>query len=199
MPSSVLNYYHTINFSIANYMEKEEDAAEYFSAASQISMKTKNRFSILLEHLMSVADLKNSVLAKAVQYDDSYISKWISGKLLPTEKNHEATLQAISNCVVDSLTEDGTTQLLQEYQLQDIQDLKTAIYDNLESEYVYVKELQTTTGAEIAPKISYYPELTLDQFIFKMKHPSLRKVNSLNVYAIVDILNIDPNYQFLIA
>lgn len=72
MPSSVLNYYHTINFSIANYMEKEEDAAEYFSAASQISMKTKNRFSILLEHLMSVADLKNSVLAKAVQYDDSY-------------------------------------------------------------------------------------------------------------------------------
>lgn len=57
-------------------MEKEEDAAEYFSAASQISMKTKNRFSILLEHLMSVADLKNSVLAKAVQYDDSYISKW---------------------------------------------------------------------------------------------------------------------------
>ena len=50
----------------------------------------------------------------------SYISKWISGKLLPTEKNHEATLQAISNCVVDSLTEDGTTQLLQEYQLQDI-------------------------------------------------------------------------------
>jgi len=199
MPSSVLNYYHTINFSIANYMEKEEDAAEYFSAASQISMKTKNRFSILLEHLMSVADLKNSVLAKAVQYDDSYISKWISGKLLPTEKNHEATLQAISNYVVDSLTEDGTTQLLQEYQLQDIQDLKTAIYDNLESEYVYVKELQTTTGAEIAPKISYYPELTLDQFIFKMKHPSLRKVNSLNVYAIVDILNIDPNYQFLIA
>lgn len=78
----------------------------------------------------------------------------ISGKLLPTEKNHEATLQAISNCVVDSLTEDGTTQLLQEYQLQDIQDLKTAIYDNLESEYAYVKELQTTTGAEIAPKIS---------------------------------------------
>lgn len=29
-----------------------------FPAASQISMKTKNRFSILLEHLMSVADLK---------------------------------------------------------------------------------------------------------------------------------------------
>ena len=63
----------------------------------------------------------------------------------------------LSAIVVDSLTEDGTAQLLQEYQLQDIQDLKTAIYDNLESEYAYVKELQTTTGTEIAPKISYYP------------------------------------------
>lgn len=103
---------------------------------------------------MSVADIKNSVLAKAVQYDDSYISKWISGKLLPTEKNHESTLQAISHCIIKSLNEDTALQLLQEYQLQDIQDLEAAIYDNLELEYVYVKELQTTTGTEIAPKIS---------------------------------------------
>lgn len=162
-------------------------------------MKDKNRFSILLEHLMAIAELKNSILAKAVQYDDSYISKWISGKLLPTEKNHENTLQAISHCIVEALSEESTAQLLQEYQLQDINDLETAIYDNLESEYIYVKELQNSTGTEVAPKISYYPELTLDQFIFKMKHPSLRKVNSLNVYAIVDILNVDPNYQLLIA
>ena len=162
-------------------------------------MKDKNRFSILLEHLMAIAELKNSILAKAVQYDDSYISKWINGKLLPTEKNHENTLQAISHCIVEALSEESTAQLLQEYQLQDINDLETAIYDNLESEYIYVKELQNSTGTEVAPKISYYPELTLDQFIFLMKHPSLRKVNSLNVYAIVDILNVDPNYQLLIA
>lgn len=124
-------------------------------------MKDKNRFSILLEHLMTIAELKNSILAKAVQYDDSYISKWISGKLLPTEKNHENTLQAISHCIVEALSEESTTQLLQEYQLQDIKDLETAIYDNLESEYMYVKELQNSTGTEVAPKISYYPERQL--------------------------------------
>lgn len=89
-------------------------------------MKDKNRFSILLEHLMATAELKNSILAKAVQYDDSYISKWISGKLLPTEKNHENTLQAISHCIVEALSEESTTQLLQEYQLQDIKNLETA-------------------------------------------------------------------------
>ena len=76
------------------------------------------------------------------------------------KKNHENTLQAISHCIVEALSEESTAQLLQEYQLQDINDLETAIYDNLESEYIYVKELQNSTGTEVAPKISYYPELT---------------------------------------
>lgn len=162
-------------------------------------MKEKNRFSVLLEHLTSMANLKNYVLAKAVQYDESYISKWISGKSLPTEKNHEIILQNISQCIVEALTDDNRDTFLEEYQISDVSNLQKAIYDHLESEYTYVKELQVTTGSKVATKISYYPELTLDQFIFKMKHPALRKVQSLNIYAMVDILNVDTNYQLLIA
>lgn len=164
-----------------------------------IIMKEKNRFSVLLEHLTSMANLKNYVLAKAVQYDESYISKWISGKSLPTEKNHEIILQNISQCIVEALTDDNRDTFLEEYQISDVSNLQKAIYDHLESEYTYVKELQVTTGSKVATKITYYPELTLDQFIFKMKHPSLRKVQSLNIYAMVDILNVDTNYQLLIA
>lgn len=130
-------------------------------------MKEKNRFSVLLEHLTSMANLKNYVLAKAVQYDESYISKWISGKSLPTEKNHEIILQNISQCIVEALTDDNRDTFLEEYQISDVSNLQKAIYDHLESEYTYVKELQVTTGSKVATKISYYPELTLDQFIFK--------------------------------
>lgn len=38
-------------------------------------MDDKNRFSILLEHLLEVAEVKNYTLAKRLQYDVSYISK----------------------------------------------------------------------------------------------------------------------------
>ena len=104
-------------------------------------MKEKNRFSVLLEHLTSMANLKNYTIAKAVQYDESYISKWISGKLLPAEKNHEIIFQNISECIVNSLNPDTISMFLQEYQVRNLQDLKIAIYDNLEAEYSYVKEL----------------------------------------------------------
>ena len=45
-------------------------------------MDDKNRFSILLEHLLEVAEVKNYTLAKHLQYDVSYISKWVSGRIV---------------------------------------------------------------------------------------------------------------------
>ena len=37
-------------------------------------MDDKNRFSILLEHLLEVAEVKNYTLAKRLQYDVSWAS-----------------------------------------------------------------------------------------------------------------------------
>ena len=162
-------------------------------------MKEKNRFSVRLEHLLSMTNLKNYALAKHLQYDESYISKWISGKSLPTEKNYEKIILGISQCIVDSLADSELEPFYAEYQIYKREDLKKAIYDHLETEYNYVKDLKTSTGSEIASKISYYPELTLSQFITKMKHPALRKVQELDVCALIDILRLDKNYQLMIA
>lgn len=162
-------------------------------------MKEKNRFSGLLKHLMAVAKLKNYTLAKELQYDESYISKWVNGNLLPTEKTSEKTLREISRCVVTSVDDEGRATLYSEYQVDHDADLEQAIYDNLEAEFNYVMDLKESTGSEIAMKTAYYPELTLAQFMQKMRHPVLRQVKSLDVIAAVDILSLDRHYQLSLA
>ena len=53
------------------------------------TLEEKNRFSRLLEFLINTAQIKNYVLAQELQYDVSYISKWVNGKLIPSEKTEK--------------------------------------------------------------------------------------------------------------
>ena len=162
-------------------------------------MKDKNRFSNLLKHLMTITKLKNYTLAKELQYDESYISKWVTGSLLPTEKNSEKVFKDISRCIVSSLDAESRETLYAEYQVEHDRDLEAAIFDNLVAEFDYVITLKTSTGSEVAEKNRYYPELTLAQFLKKMHHPILRQVKSLNVMMATDILSLDHHYQLALA
>lgn len=162
-------------------------------------MKDKNRFSNLLKHLMTVAKLKNYTLAKELQYDESYISKWVTGSLLPTEKTSEKIFRDISRCIVSSLDDESRETLYTEYQVDHTRDLEDAIFDNLEAEFEYVINLKSSTGSEIAAKTTFYPELTLAQFLKKMRHPVLRQVKSLDVMMATDILSLDRHYQLALA
>lgn len=162
-------------------------------------MEEKNRFSSLLEQLISTADLKNYTLAQELQYDVSYISKWISGRMLPSEKSSEKVFQGISQCIIDSLTDKSKNELYLQYQVDHEDDLKQAIYDDLESAYNYVKGLKKATGSEVAPLTSYFAELTLPHFVSKMKHPVLRRVQSLEVVGLMDLLAMEHEYRLIIA
>jgi len=51
--------------------------------------------------------------------------------------------------IVQSLTPETIPVFLKEYQVKDTTDLQAALYEHLESEYNYVKELQTSTGSEV--------------------------------------------------
>ena len=94
-------------------------------------MTEKNRFSRLLDSLMADAELKNCVLANELQYDVSYISKWISGRMIPSEKSADKILEGISRTLVESCSETGKQKLLNDYQVVSEADLQMAIYDNL--------------------------------------------------------------------
>lgn len=162
-------------------------------------MKDKNRFSRLLKHLMNIAKLKNYTLAKELQYDESYISKWATGVLIPAEKTSENIFRGISQCVVKSLDEEGRGILYADYQVDQEEDLEEAIFDNLKAEYDYVINLKESTGSDIVQETVFYPELTLVQFLKKMHHPILRQVKSLNVIMATDILALDRSYQLALT
>lgn len=162
-------------------------------------MREKNRFSSLLKHLMTIADVKNYALAKELQFDESYVSKMISGSLMPPKKTSDRVMRTISRCIVHSLDDNSRQNMMAEYQITREKDLEAAIYDNLMAEYNYVIGLKEETGSEVAQKVSYFPELTLSQFMQKTRHPSVRQVKSLDVIAAIDILSLDRQYQLALA
>ena len=158
-------------------------------------MKEKNRFSNLLEYLMDTCDIKNLTLAKDLQYDVSYISKWVSGRMLPSSKNEKAVLQGISHCIVSKGSDEGRLKLQADYQTTSYDDLELAVFYNLMAEYNYVREAERNTGNSVAPKTVFYPKLDMQQYIDKMHHPVLHRVNSLEIVAAMDILSMEQEYR----
>ena len=158
----------------------------------------KNRFSILLEQLINMGEVKNSSLAAALRYDPSYISKWITGRMIPVEKTKQKVLRGISQEIVRQSTQSGLEMLQANYQITDSEELQTVIYDNLEAEYNYVMELQKTYGTLIAPKMSFFMTLSPAQYIVKMHHPVLRRVKQLNIAAEMDMMALKHEYRMQI-
>lgn len=163
-----------------------------------MSTTEKNRFSQLLEQLLIMSEVKNTSLARALQYDASYISKWISGRMLPTEKTKRKVLTGISHEIVRQSTPSGFEMLCTNYQISSPEELEAVIYDNLKAEYDYVTDIQKTYGTSIAPKTNFFVELSPEQYISKMHHPVLRRVKMLDVRAEMDLLSLIHEYRLQI-
>ena len=155
----------------------------------------KNRFSTLLEELVATSEVKHSLLAQELQFDVSYISKWISGRVLPSEKTADDTIQKISKCLAHNASEAGLGQLCQNYNVASREELADAAYENLIAEYYYVKESRRSSDHMIANKVSYYPWLSIENLLRKMNHPILRRVKSLNIMAAMDLFSIENEYR----
>lgn len=163
-----------------------------------MSIKQKNRFSNLLEHLMNIAELKNSILANELGYDVSYISKWLSGQL-PSAKTEKTVMQGISHCVIHKGSAAGQEVLLNDYQVTSLDDLESAIFDHLMAEYSYARNTQKDTDSAIAPRTLFFPKLDMRQYIFRMNHPVLRRVKSLDIMALMDLMAMDREFRLQIA
>lgn len=72
-------------------------------------------FAHELKNLLSKTNVKNSAIAEAVQYDSSYISKWLSGRMLPSERNIDKVVKQIAKCIVEGSSDMNITALCTEY------------------------------------------------------------------------------------
>ncbi|MDO4173543.1 MAG: hypothetical protein Q4D42_02150 [Eubacteriales bacterium] len=162
-------------------------------------MEEKNRFGKLLDQMMSAVDMKNYTLSKALKYDVSYISKWVNGHILPSEKTAEQIIGNIIRCIISSANEGQKQMFLQDYQVHNEQELEAAMYDHLKCEYDYARIQQKSQNAANTSYFVYYPELSLAQFIVRQNHPVLRRVSSLNIMASMDLLSMEHEYRLHIV
>ena len=155
----------------------------------------KNRFSTLLVQLINTAEVKHSFLAQELCFDVSYISKWVNGRVLPSEKNIEETVEKISESLVKHASPAGLSQFYTDYQVDSQDALQNAIYENLLAEYHYVMDSQQDQEKGTDQKVSFYPWLPIEEFLNKMHHPVLRRVKGLEIMAAIDLFSIENEYR----
>ena len=90
---------------------------------------------MLLQELMAEAGIKNLTLSEVLQYDVSYISKWVTGRLLPSEKSIDQITRAISACVVKGLSEKKKEKMLMLNESADEEELQDKLYEKLLQAY----------------------------------------------------------------
>lgn len=96
---------------------------------------TYMEFGKNIEKLIQFSGQKNYSLAKELGYDVSYISKWISGAMLPAAKNINNICDKTASFIIDNATEISKREILEYYKL-DIDK-----YDTDESIIQYIQEI----------------------------------------------------------
>ena len=101
-------------------------------------------FGKLLEKLLYLSNQKKSSLAKALGYDVSYISKWITGKNLPTQKSISDICKTTSEFIVDSLNMSYMQELKIYFEIdEDVESnavLAQYLERSLKESYMYTAE-----------------------------------------------------------
>lgn len=93
-------------------------------------MKKHNLYGSQIEKLLVICGQKNYMLANALGYNESYISKWIKGARLPSPKSIMDINRDISKFIVSNIDESRTQNIITSYAL----DLSIKNNDNIKSE-----------------------------------------------------------------
>ncbi len=156
-----------------------------------------NSFGSLLEQILVTAGIKNYTLAGELNYDVSYISKWLSGKSVPSGKNIENIARRIADMTISTGSRDGREKLKYRFGAADERELEEKIYSELISAY------SSTTG-----------KINRDRYASNasvMVHPDsqyallqdyIREIDvskPLNIAVLADFFSLDKTSKLLLA
>lgn len=154
-------------------------------------MTSKNIFSISLQHLIQQAGITSTMISQAVQYDISYISKWLSGKMLPSEKNIESIIISITTCIITSAQKDNLHALLSEYHCKDAQNLHDTLQNTLRDAYWQSKKYPKSVAL---PDSNYHPYISASELAHLIK-----KQSGNRKAAVIDLLSLNHEARLLLA
>lgn len=100
-----------------------------------MSRENRNIFGKKLENLLMTVNVKNATVAAELNYDVSYISKWITGKAVPSRKNVEKILTGITKVVMEQGSKDGIELLSQSFGVKNSDKLRQAVKSSLRDAY----------------------------------------------------------------
>ena len=129
-------------------------------------------FGKLLEKLLYLSNQKKSSLAKVLGYDVSYISKWITGKNLPTQKSISDICRTTSEFIVDSLNMHGVQELKNYFEIDENVENNSVLAQYLERS---LKDVYMHTAEKSVPNL--YKKTHSEDSYNSMTHinPRLRK------------------------
>lgn len=94
-----------------------------------------NYFGRRLEQLLLNTNLKSATVAAALNYDVSYISKWITGKALPSRKNVDKVLGVIADLVLEQSGEAVLQRLMDSFGVTREDALREVLEQGLRDAY----------------------------------------------------------------
>ncbi len=160
-------------------------------------LSERNSFSIQLERILLQANIKNATLADALNYDISYISKWLTGSALPSRKNIERVINAVSILATEQ-TEPAVRESLRtaigvqnDASLRDfvIESLRDAYYETIgeseASQYLHNATLRVNPQGQI-PMLSDLSR-------------SLNPSGQLQVAVFADLFSLDRSSRLTMA
>lgn len=155
-----------------------------------------NSFGKALKDMTTSFKIKNAVLAQYVQYDVSYISKWMSGKILPGEKSIERIVSGIADCILSLQDDSAAEKLNLRGDLRNSEALRKAIEQHFLNAYYETARVQETEALEV---IWYEPEADLVHTVRRLEAIEFGGLEESHRLLIADVLGMEHESRLLLA